>query len=155
MTKLDDLVKEFPITEVSVKGFKSFAEEQRIKIRPLTILAGANSSGKSSAMQPLLLLKQTLEASYDPGPLLLYGPHVQFTSVEQLLTRLGGSRGNTEFGVKVFVNNIPLQDLFQRHRRRCLDRGESRLDPLHGRVHPMPGGSQRHGRGLPPDRLQP
>lgn len=27
-------------------------------------------------MQPLLLLKQTLDATYDPGPLLLDGPHV-------------------------------------------------------------------------------
>jgi predicted ATPase len=45
------------ITEIQVAGFKSISEEQRIEIRPLTILAGANSSGKSSIMQPLLLLK--------------------------------------------------------------------------------------------------
>ncbi len=62
------------ITAVSVGNFKSLAEEQRVEIFPLTLLAGANSSGKSSLMQPLLLLKQTLEASYDPGPLLLDGP---------------------------------------------------------------------------------
>ena len=55
------------ITKIAVKGFKSIAEECAIDIRPLTILAGANSSGKSSIMQPLLLLKQTLEAPYDPG----------------------------------------------------------------------------------------
>lgn len=41
-------------------------------------------------MQPLLLLKQTLEAPYDPGPLLLDGPHVSFTHPEQILTRAGG-----------------------------------------------------------------
>ncbi len=52
------------ITEISVQGFKSLYEESRIEIRPLTILAGANSSGKSSIMQPLLLMKQTLEAVY-------------------------------------------------------------------------------------------
>jgi hypothetical protein len=34
-------------------------------------------------LQPLLLLKQTLEAPYDPGPLLLDGPSVKFTSVRQ------------------------------------------------------------------------
>ncbi len=34
-------------------------------------------------MQPLLLLKQTLEAPYDPGPLLLNGPNAKFTSVSQ------------------------------------------------------------------------
>ena len=75
------------ITKIAVTGFKSLAEECAIDIRPLTILAGANSSGKSSIMQPLLMLKQTLEAPYDPGPLLLEGPNVHFTSAEQFLSK--------------------------------------------------------------------
>ena len=75
------------IRSISVRGFKCLAEESRIEIRPLTILAGANSSGKSSIMQPLLLMKQTLEASYDPGPLLLNGPNVKLTSVDQFIPR--------------------------------------------------------------------
>ena len=62
------------ITSLSISGFKSIVDEQTIAIRPLTLLAGANSCGKSSMMQPLLLLKQTLEAPYDPGPLLLNWP---------------------------------------------------------------------------------
>jgi len=75
------------VTAISVQCFKSHAETNRLNIRPLTVLAGANSSGKSSIVQPLLLMKQTLEATYDPGPLLLNGPNVQFTSVDQLLCR--------------------------------------------------------------------
>jgi AAA domain, putative AbiEii toxin, Type IV TA system/AAA ATPase domain len=71
------------IASLSVSGFKSIAEPQTIEVRPLTLLAGANSSGKSSMMQPLLLLKQTLEAPYDPGPLLLDGPNVKFTSASE------------------------------------------------------------------------
>src|SRR5271154_6921999 len=71
------------ITSLSISGFKSIVDEQTLEIRPLTLLAGANSSGKSSMMQPLLLLKQTLEAPYDPGPLLLNGPNAKFTSVSQ------------------------------------------------------------------------
>lgn len=78
------------ITRISVGGFKSISQEQSIEIRPLTILAGANSSGKSSIMQPLLLLKQTLEAPYDPGALLLNGPNVKFTLGDQLLSHNGG-----------------------------------------------------------------
>src|ERR1700681_4249836 len=76
------------ITRITVAGFKSIATEQSIEVRPLTILAGANSSGKSSIMQPLLLLKQTLDATYDPGALLLNGPNVRFTSIEQILSRI-------------------------------------------------------------------
>src|SRR5580704_10857253 len=77
------------ITKIAVEGFKSIAKRQEIEIAPLTILAGANSSGKSSIMQPLLLLKQTLEATYDPGPLKIDGPNVTLTSSEQFLSLTG------------------------------------------------------------------
>jgi hypothetical protein len=75
------------ITRIAVEGFKSIAKRQEIEIAPLTILAGANSSGKSSIMQPLLMLKQTLEATYDPGPLKIDGPNVTFTSSSQFLSK--------------------------------------------------------------------
>src|SRR5262245_6652443 len=84
------------ITSLSVSGFKSIVDEQTLGVRPLTILAGANSSGKSSIMQPLLLLKQTLEAPYNPGALLLDGPNIKFSSADQLFSRgPKGKRGNT------------------------------------------------------------
>src|ERR1700677_3222550 len=76
------------ITRIAVEGFKSIAERQEIEIAPLTILAGANSSGKSSIMQPLLMLKQTLEATYDPGPLKIDGPNVTFSRNEEFLSRV-------------------------------------------------------------------
>jgi hypothetical protein len=85
------------ITSISVAGFKSIKDEQSIEIRPLTILAGANSSGKSSIMQPLLLLKQTLEAPYDPGPLELSGPNVSFTTADQVFFRSGRRRPEAAF----------------------------------------------------------
>ena len=90
------------ITRITVKGFKSIADECSIEIRPLTILAGANSSGKSSIMQPILMMKQTLEAPYDPGPLLIDGPNVRFTSAEQFLSQLDGEvMGKFSVGMEV------------------------------------------------------
>ena len=89
------------ITKITVKGFKSIAEECAIDIRPLTILAGANSSGKSSFMQPLLMLKQTLEAPYDPGPLLIDGPNVQFTEASQFLSTLPGRKRADRFQLQI------------------------------------------------------
>lgn len=86
------------ITRISVKGFKSLVEECSIEIRPLTLLAGANSSGKSSIMQPLLMMKQTLEASYDPGALLIDGPNVRFTAAEQFLSK---SKNKVEDSIQV------------------------------------------------------
>ena len=89
------------ITAISVQGFKSIAAESRIEVRPLTILAGANSSGKSSIMQPLLLMKQTLEASYDPGPLLLNGPNAKFTSANQFISRLQENSASQSFSIGI------------------------------------------------------
>ena len=89
------------ITKIAVSGFKSLARECTIDIRPLTILAGANSSGKSSIMQPLLLLKQTMEARFDPGPLLINGPNVQFTLAEQFLSKLIGEEREDRFQIRI------------------------------------------------------
>src|SRR5215471_10062681 len=89
------------ITALTVSGFKSIANEQRIDLRPLTVLAGANSSGKSSMLQPLLLLKQTLEAEFLPEALLLDGPNVRFTRIDQLLSSVGRRRGSFELGIEV------------------------------------------------------
>ena len=106
--------KELPsITSLSVEGFKSIDAEQTIEIRPLTILAGANSSGKSSLMQPLLMLKQTLEATYDPGPLKIDGPNVAYTKVDQFLCSAaeGERYGRFVFGVSL-ANNSTMQFSF-------------------------------------------
>ena len=73
------------IERVILAGFKSFAEQTEVALRPLTILAGANGAGKSTLLQALLLLKQTLESDYDAGPLRIDGPHVAFSQVEQML----------------------------------------------------------------------
>ena len=89
------------IIKIAVKGFKSIAEECEIDLRPLTILAGANSSGKSSIMQPLLMLKQTLEAPYDPGPLLIDGPNVRFTLGDQFLSKSADGKGTDRFQIQI------------------------------------------------------
>jgi predicted ATPase len=91
------------ITRITVGGVKSISQEKNLEIKPLTILAGANSSGKSSIIQPLLLLKQTLEATYDPGPLLLNGPNVKFTSTEQLLSRTHNEKTAKVFHVGITI----------------------------------------------------
>ncbi|SER23782.1 AAA family ATPase [Microlunatus flavus] len=85
---------------LGVSGFKAVREEVAIDIAPLTVIAGANSSGKSSFMQPFLMLKQTLEASFDPGAILLYGPNVKFTDQSQLLSR-GAAKADTVSNFKV------------------------------------------------------
>lgn len=70
------------IDEISVYGFKSFENKGVIELKGLTILAGTNSSGKSSFMQPLMMMKQTLDAAFDPGPLMLHGDNAKIDSFD-------------------------------------------------------------------------
>lgn len=63
----------------TLSNFKSFKDRTELDLAPITVLAGANSSGKSTIIQSILLLKQTIE--YVPaeraiglnGPLLKLG----------------------------------------------------------------------------------
>ena len=109
--------QETGINRISVAGFKSLIHEHSIELRPLTILAGTNSSGKSSMMQPLLLMKQTLASSYDPGALLLNGAHLRFTSVDQLLSRQGKRQLRDSFSIALGIGSMDLKVNYQARKK--------------------------------------
>ena len=91
LTTGDHLLQRATITSIRVQGYKSLVDA-KLTVRPLTLLAGANSSGKSSMMQPLLLLKQTIEAPYQTaGALVLLGEHVKATSAKELISKITGA----------------------------------------------------------------
>ena len=48
------------ITHIRMKNFKSWGDSGKVELAPLTGFFGTNSSGKSSLLQMLLLLKQTV-----------------------------------------------------------------------------------------------
>lgn len=48
---------------ISIENFKNIKKIKNFDVKPFTILSGINSSGKSSFIQFLLLLKQTVEAN--------------------------------------------------------------------------------------------
>lgn len=55
---------------LELENFKAFGERARIPFAPITLIFGENSAGKSTILQALYLLKQTLERR-DTGDLLL------------------------------------------------------------------------------------
>ena len=85
------------ITRIAVTGFKSLATKTDVEIRPLTVLAGANSSGKSSLMQPLLLMKQTFDNErLPPGPFWLRGEQVGYDTADQFLSSVQSETKTTK-----------------------------------------------------------
>lgn len=51
------------------------------------------------------MLKQTLEATYDPGALLLNDPNIHFTSARQLFSNVYDKSRNDSFLTKVEIEN--------------------------------------------------
>ena len=54
-----------PITSLTVENFKAFGDRIEIPIAPITLIYGPNSAGKSSLIQSLMLLKQSVEGHGD------------------------------------------------------------------------------------------
>jgi len=74
------------ITQLGLKNFKSFGREQKIPIKPITLIFGANSSGKSSILQSLLVLNQTLSnKNKHIGSFSTNGSHINLGSFENVV----------------------------------------------------------------------
>jgi predicted ATPase len=50
------------LRELSIKNFKTWSDTGAFRLAPITVFFGANSAGKSSLIQFLLMLKQTAES---------------------------------------------------------------------------------------------
>src|SRR5688500_7966517 len=61
------------ITKWSVANFKSITNETGLSLAPLTLFAGPNSSGKSTVLQSLLLVSQTLSHKVGSRSVVLNG----------------------------------------------------------------------------------
>ena len=61
------------ITELGTQNFKSWKDTGKLQIAPLTGFFGANSSGKTSLLQTLLMLKQTVERPTDWDGVIDFG----------------------------------------------------------------------------------
>ena len=61
------------ITKWKVRNFKSIREETELDLGPLTIFSGANSSGKSTFIQSVLLVAQTLSHKVSSRSVVLNG----------------------------------------------------------------------------------
>lgn len=64
------------LKSIGLENYKCFKKETNIDIAPLTILCGINSSGKSSILKSLLMLKQSYENTLSFNELTFNGKYV-------------------------------------------------------------------------------
>ena len=63
-----------PITSIRVQNFKCFRDSGPVKVAPVTMIFVRNNAGKSTLLQSLLLLRQTLDSGGFGASLNLRGP---------------------------------------------------------------------------------
>ena len=86
------------ITQLDLYFFKCF-EILRLPIAPLTLLSGSNASGKSSVLQALVLLHQTISEHEWSRRLMLNGESIRLGTVSDVIDKVNG-RKTFEIGIK-------------------------------------------------------
>lgn len=102
------------LRELQIKNFKAWTDSGKIRIAPLTIFCGNNSSGKSSISQFLLMLKQTVE-SYDRQRVLHFGDKdslLDLGSFEDIVFR-GKTETSLQFSIIYDTPTIKIVDAAQ------------------------------------------
>ena len=107
------------ITSLALSNFKSIGETLiendegiapgKIEFAPLTIFCGKNSSGKSTVLQSILLLAQTIQNNVPSQTLVLNGPMVKLGSVDDIKSSFLKSN-NVSITID-FDTNVPIKDL--------------------------------------------
>jgi hypothetical protein len=70
------------ITRWTLTNFKAIRSRTEIVLSPVTVLSGLNSSGKSSILQSIRLVSQTLRNQTPSRPLIMNGYDVQLFSLD-------------------------------------------------------------------------
>lgn len=79
------------LSELHISSFKCF-ENLDLRLRPLTLLSGVNGGGKSSVIQALVLLSQTLAEREWGRTLMLEGPDLALGSAADVLNQKAARR---------------------------------------------------------------
>lgn len=67
--------------EISIENFKSIGERVNFKITPITILIGPNAAGKSTFLEAIALLSQSIKSDY----LIPHGSLVSYARFEDMI----------------------------------------------------------------------
>lgn len=94
------------LTGLRIANFKAFAEVQRIPLRPLTLVFGANSAGKSSILHALLLAHHALDKGHlDVHRMAVSGDSVDLGGFRQYIHRRDANR-KMEWSADIEVSRL-------------------------------------------------
>ena len=120
------------LTRIDLRHFKCF-EMLKLPLCSLTLLSGTNASGKSSVMQALVLLHQTMREHEWSSRLMLNGDAVRLGTVTDVIDQVHG-RG--DFGITLFDGDVAWYgwEFEGEH-----DEMSAAVRRMHGKINPQGG----------------
>ena len=91
--------------KLQLKNFRSIIDSGEIDIKPLTVLLGKNSCGKSSFIRMFPLIKQSLEVDIQE-PILWFGNYVDFGDYDNIIPK-NKSKDSDAFKMAFELNLLP------------------------------------------------
>lgn len=104
------------IKSIFLENFKSFKNLHNLQIKPVTILCGTNSCGKSSILQSILTFRQTYESQNPNQTLLLNGRFTHLGSFENIIYDKN-SDNIVSFGFDIKLKKQDLARLYKTSQR--------------------------------------
>jgi predicted ATPase len=98
---------------IRIKNLRCLADTGDIPIKPLTILVGANSTGKSTFLRVFPLLRQSVETKTS-SPILWYAGHNGYVDFGTIKGTIRASEESVGFGYK-FKPTDALSTIFKTH----------------------------------------
>ena len=89
------------ITELGIKNIKSWKDPEKFQIAPLTGFFGANSSGKTSILQSLLMLKQTVERPHNWIDIVDFGDDNSIVNLGSIDDVVYQHKSDSELGISL------------------------------------------------------
>lgn len=84
-----------------LQNLRSFEDTGQLSIKPITILVGQNSSGKSTLLRSLPLISQSVSTNSN-SPILWFGDYVDFGSVGEVRSKFSnGDVVSIEFALRI------------------------------------------------------
>ena len=99
------------ITELRAQNFKSWQDTGTLQFAPLTGLFGANSSGKTSILQVLLMLKQTVERPSDWNEPLYFGDDESLVNLGNFGTVIHKHKQDLSLNISVSWKSSTVADI--------------------------------------------
>ena len=88
--------------DLTIENFKGIKRFEYRDFKPLTILSGINSGGKTSLIQSVLLLKQSMEFGNQDMPVVLNGKYTRLGSIDNVV-----HRGQSEISIGITIKSHP------------------------------------------------